>query len=103
MTIRQKFTVAALLTSFALASNPAQADVLGFSVTLPSAGAVAAEVTRIVASDLTSSLRSALSAPRVTRVRQSPSVTVQEMETVVVVATRLPAATESLAARTDRR
>ena len=38
MNIRQKFTVAALLTSFVLASNPAKADVLGFSVALPDLG-----------------------------------------------------------------
>ena len=102
MNTRQKFTVVALLTGFALASSPAQADVLGLSVTLPNLGAVTAEVTRIVAADATASLRNALGAPRVTRVRQSPSVTVEQMETVVVVATRLPA-TESLAARADRR
>lgn len=101
MNTRQKFTVVALLTGFALASNPAKADVLGFSVTLPSLGSVTTEVSKIVAADLTASLRNALSAPRVTHVRQSPSVTVHEMETVLVVATRLPA-TESLAARTDR-
>jgi hypothetical protein len=102
MNILQKITVAALLTGFALASNPARADGLGFSVTLPSLGAVTAEVSRIVVADLRASLRNALNEPRVTRVRQSPSVTVQEMETVVVVATRLPAAA-SLAARADRR
>ena len=97
MNIRQKLTVAALLTSFALASNPAKADVLGFSVTLPSLGSVTAEVAQIVAADLTASLRNALAAPRMTHKRQSPSVTIQEMETVLVVATRLPQATESLA------
>jgi hypothetical protein len=104
MNTRAKFTVAALLTTFALASNPAKADVLGFSVTLPSLGAVAAEVTKIVAADLTASLRQALSAPRVTRVRQSPTVTVHEVvETVTVVATRLPPlATETLAQASTR-
>jgi len=49
---------------------------------------------------MTASLRNALAEPRVTRVHRSPSVTVEEMETVLVVATRLPA-TESLA-RSDR-
>jgi hypothetical protein len=97
MNTRAKFTVVALLSGFALASNPAKADVLGFSVTLPSIGAVTAEVSKVVAADLTASLRSALSQPRVTRTRTSPTVTVQEMETVMVVATRLPPATESLA------
>jgi hypothetical protein len=101
MNTRAKFTVVALLATFALASNPAKADILGFSVSLPNLGAVTAEVTKIVVADLTASLRNALSAPRVSRVRQSPSVTVQEMETVMVVATRLPA-TESLAARAER-
>jgi hypothetical protein len=96
MNTRAKFTAVALLSVFAMASNPAKADVLGFSITLPSAGAVTAEVARIVAADLTASLRNALAAPRVTRVHQSPTVTVEEMETVLVVATRLPA-TESLA------
>ena len=102
MNIRQNLTVAALLTSFVLASNPAKADVLGFSVQLPDLGSMTAEVTKIVAADLTAYMRSALSEPRVTRTRQSPSVTVHEMETVIVVATRLPAAAESLAARADR-
>ena len=102
MNIRQNLTVAALLTSFVLASNPAKADVLGFSVQLPDLGSMTAEVTKIVAADLTAYMRSALSEPRVTRTHQSPSVTVHEMETVIVVATRLPAATESLAARADR-
>ena len=101
MNTRAKFTAVALLSVFAMASNPAvKADVLGFSATLPNLGSVAPEVTRIVAADLTASLRNALNAPRVTRVRQSPSVTVEEMETVLVVATRLPAS-ESLA-RSDR-
>jgi hypothetical protein len=99
MNTRAKFTVVALLSVFAVASNPAKADVLGFSVALPNMGAVAAEVTRVVAADLTTSLRSALSEPRVTHKRQSPTVTIEEMETVVVVATRLPGATESLADR----
>ena len=98
MNTRAKFTVVALLSVFAMASNPAKADVLGFAVNLPSLGAVTAEVTRIVAADLTASLRNAVSAPRVSHVRRSPTVTVQEMETVLVVATRLPA-TESLANR----
>ena len=104
MNTRAKFTVVALLAGFALASNPAKADVLGFSVTLPSIGAVTAEVTKMVAADLTASLRRALSEPRVTRTRQSPTVTITEvvettaMETVTVVATRLPPqATETFA------
>jgi hypothetical protein len=97
MNIRQKFTVAALLAGFAFASNPAKADVPGFSATLPTLGSVTAEVAHVVAADLTASLRNALSAPRMAHKRQSPSVTVQEMETVMVVATRLPQATESLA------
>ena len=96
MNIRAKLTVVALLSGFALASNPVKADVLGFSVTLPEIGAVTAEVGKIIAADLKSYLRNALSAPRVTRKRQSPTVTVEEMETVFVVATRLPA-TEALA------
>ena len=101
MNIRQNLTVAALLASFAFASNPAKADVLGFSATLPSLGTVTAEVAHIVAADLTAALRNALLAPRMTHKRTSPSVTVEEMETVMVVATRLPQATESLA-RADR-
>jgi hypothetical protein len=97
MNTRAKFTVVALFSVFAFASNPARADVLGFSGTLPSIGAVTAEVAKIVAADVTSFLRNAISAPRVTRTRQSPTVTVHQvvetaaMETVTVVATRLPA------------
>jgi hypothetical protein len=109
MNTRANLTVVALLSVFAVVSNPAKADVLGFSVTLPNIGAVTAEVGKIVAADLTASLRKALSAPRVTRTRQSPTVTVTEvveaaaMETVTVVATRLPPlATETLAQATTR-
>jgi hypothetical protein len=109
MNTRAKVTVVALLSVFAVASNPAKADVLGFSATLPTLGAVTAEVGKIVAADLTASLRQALSAPRATRTRQSPTVTVHQvveaatMETVTVVATRLPPlATETLAQATTR-
>ena len=97
MNTRAKFTVVALFSVFAFASNPAKADVLGFSGTLPSLGAVTTEVAKIVAADVTSYLRNAISAPRVTRTRTSPTVTVHQvvetaaMETVTVVATRLPA------------
>ena len=122
MNTRAKVSVVAALSVFAMASNPAKADVLGFSVTLPDLGAVTAEVTKIVAADVTAYMRSALSVPRVTRKHQSPSVTVHEvveattMETVTVVATRLaptietvtvvasrlpPLATESLAQASD--
>ena len=97
MNNRAKLTVVALLSVFAMASNPAKADVLGFSVALPDLGAVTAEVGKIVATDMTAYMRSALSLPRVTRKHQSPTVTIEEMETVIVAATRLPAATESLA------
>jgi hypothetical protein len=97
MNTRAKVTVVALLSVFAFASNPAKADVLGFSATLPSLGAVTTEVAKIVAADVKSYLRSALSAPRVARTRTSPTVTIHQvvetaaMETVTVVATRLPA------------
>jgi hypothetical protein len=113
MNIRQKVTVAALLTGFALASNPAKADVLGFSVALPEIAAVTAEMGKTIAADMTAYLRNALSEPRVTRKHQSPTVTIEElgstameaatMETITVVATRLPPqATESLAQNTSR-
>ncbi|HET9448022.1 MAG TPA: hypothetical protein VFO35_17280 [Steroidobacteraceae bacterium] len=97
MNTRAKVTVVALLSVFAFASNPAKADVLGFSATLPSLGAVTTEVAKIVAADVRSYLRSALSAPRAARTRTSPTVTIHQvvettgMETVTVVATRLPA------------
>jgi hypothetical protein len=97
MNTRAKFTVVALFSVFAFASNPAKADVLGFSGTLPGIGAVTAEVAKVVAADVTAYLRNAISAPRITRTRQSPTVTVHQvvetaaMETVTVVATRLPA------------
>lgn len=113
MNIRQKVTVAALLTGFALASNPARADVLGFSVALPEVAAVTAEIGKTIAADVAGYLSSALSAPRMTRKHQSPTVTIHEMgtptietaamETITVVATRLPPqATESLAQNTSR-
>ena len=117
MNTRAKLTVVALFSVFALASNPARADVLGFSIALPGVGAVTAEVGKIVAADVTAYLRNALLAPRVTRKHQSPTVTVSQLdsatietvtvvasrlaptiETVTVVATRLaPLASESLA------
>ena len=49
MNNRAKMTVVALLSVFAMASNPAKADVLGFSVALPDLGAVTAEVGKMVA------------------------------------------------------
>jgi hypothetical protein len=108
MNTRQKFTVVALLSSFALVSNPAKADVLGFSVAMPEIGAVTAEVGKIVAADLTATLRNALTAPRITRKRQSPTVSIQEMdaatiETVTVVATRLPPTAATQVAHTGTR
>jgi hypothetical protein len=122
MNTRAKLTVVALFSVFALASNPARADVLGFSVTLPGVSAVTAEVGKMVAGDVTAYLRNALLAPRATRKHQSPTVTVSEigpatietvtvvasrlaptMETVTVVATRLPPlATETLAQANTR-
>ena len=102
MNTRAKFTVVALFSVFAFASNPAKADVLGFSGTLPSVGAMTAEVAKVIAADVTSYLRNAISAPRVTRTRRSPTVTVHQvvetaaMETVTVVATRLPPAMETV-------
>ena len=101
MNILQKMTVAALLTGFALASNPARADVLGFSVALPDVSAVTAEVGKMVAADMTAYLRNALLAPRVTRKHQSPTVTIDAIdpatiETVTVVATRLEPTIETV-------
>ena len=49
-----------------------------------------AEVSKAIAADVAAQLRNALKAPRATRVRQAPSVTVIETETVVVEASRLP-------------
>ncbi len=67
-----------------------------------------AEVGKIVAADAGAYLRNALSAPRVTRTRQSPTVTIHEMETttmdtatmetITVVATRLPMETITVVA-----
>jgi hypothetical protein len=109
MNTRANLTVVALLSVFALASNPAKADGLGFSGTLPTLGAVTTEVAKIVAADVTSFLRNAVSAPRATRTRTSPTVTIHEvvettaMETVTVVATRLPPlATETFAQANTR-
>jgi hypothetical protein len=109
MNTRAKFTVVALFSVFAFASNPAKADALGFSGTLPSIGSVTTEVAKIVAADVTSYLRSAISAPRVIRTRQSPTVTVHQivetaaMETVTVVATRLPPLTTETLAQANTR
>ena len=117
MNTRAKLTVVTLFSVFALASNPARADVLGFSAALPSVGSVTAEIGKMVAADVTAYLRTALLAPRVTRKHQSPTVTVSQIdtatietvtlvasrlaptiETVTVVASRLPAlSSESLA------
>ena len=105
MNIRAKFTVVALFSVFAFASNPAKADVLGFSGTLPSLGAVTTEVGQDRRRRRDAYLRNAVSAPRVTRTRQSPTVTVHQivetaaMETVTVVATRLPRWKRSLWSR----
>ena len=99
MNTRAKVTVVTLFSVFALASNPARADVFGFSVALPSFGTVTAEVAKIVAADLTASLRNAVLAPRATRVHRSPTVTVYQIdpiETVTVVATRLAPTIETV-------
>jgi hypothetical protein len=56
----------------------------------------------MVTADVGQYLRTALSAPRVTRTRQSPTVTIHQvvetttMETVTVVATRLPPQMETV-------
>ena len=101
MNTRAKLTVVALFSVFALASNPARADVLGFSVAMPNVGTAMAEVGKVVAADLTASLRNALLAPRATRKHQSPTVTIHEIdsatiETVTVVATRLEPTIETV-------
>jgi hypothetical protein len=102
MNTRAKMTVVALFSVFALASNPARADVLGFSVALPSVGSVTAEIGKMVAADVTGYLRNALLAPRVTRKHQSPTVTVSQIddvatiETVTVVASRLAPTIETV-------
>jgi hypothetical protein len=102
MNTRAKLTVVALFSVFALASNPARADVLGFSVALPSIGSVTAEVGKMVAADVSAYLRNALLAPRVTRKHQSPTVTVSQIddaatiETVTVVASRLAPTMETV-------
>ena len=64
MNTRAKVTVVALFSVFAFASNPARADGLGFSGTLPSIGAVTAEVAKVVAADVTSYLRKRSGTPR---------------------------------------
>lgn len=74
------------LTSTAAPVSAAQV----FGVTLPDLSAVTAEVSTLIAREVTAQLRNALDAPRKARVRQSPSVTVVEMETVTVEASRLP-------------
>ena len=103
MNTRAKLTVVTLFSVFALASNPARADVLGFSVALPSVGSVTAEIGKMVATDVTAYLRNALLAPRVTRKHQSPTVTVSQIdsatatiETVTVVASRLAPTIETV-------
>jgi len=100
MNTRAKLTVVTLFSVFALASNPARADVLGFSA-VPSVGSVTAEIGKMVAADVTAYLRNALLAPRVTRKHQSPTVTVSQIdtatiETVTVVASRLAPTIETV-------
>jgi hypothetical protein len=89
MNTLKKITAAVLLGVLALGLNvPARADAhqCGFDFS-----AATAAVTRQIAADVASQMGKALSAPRVVRVRQSPSVTISEIaELVVVVATRLP-------------
>ena len=101
MNTRAKMTVVAMFSVFALASNPARADVLGFSAALPDFSAMTVEVGKMVAADMTAYLRNALLAPRVTRKHQSPTVTIDviepaTIETVTVVATRLEPTIETV-------
>jgi hypothetical protein len=89
MNTLKKMSAAVLLGVLALGLTvPARADApeCGFDFSAATGAA-----TRQIAADVASQMGKALSEPRVTRVRQSPSVTITEIaELVVVVATRLP-------------
>ncbi|MGH8176260.1 MAG: hypothetical protein ACREV5_08380 [Steroidobacter sp.] len=88
----KKFSMGVVLGVLALTASAAPSSAAEvFGVALPDLSAVTAEVSKFVAREVTSQLRNALNAPRQTRVRQSPSVTIVEAGAVVVEATRLPA------------
>jgi hypothetical protein len=112
MNTLQKLTISVLLAGFTFGSTVAvQADVLkmaakadALNFAIPTVAALTVEVGKGIAKEvgvqLRAQLRAALKAPRVSRSRQSPTVTVQPMETIVVVATRLPPIGEATVTRT---
>jgi hypothetical protein len=91
MNTLKKLSTAAVLGVLALTSTvPARAGEMS-EMSLPGLSAAKSEIGRAVATDLTAQLRAALNAPRIHRMRQSPSVTITEEDAMVmVVAKRLP-------------
>jgi hypothetical protein len=86
-----KSSASALLTVLlagAVAAPARSAEV--FESVLPSASSLMAEVSRQVAAEVASYFKAATSAPRTYAKRTSPSVTITAIETVTVVASRLP-------------
>ena len=91
MNTLRKFSMGVVLGVLAVnaTTTPANAADL-FGVSLPELSTVTAEVSKMIAADMTAQLRNALNAPRKTHVRRPPSVRVIETAEVVVEASRLP-------------
>jgi hypothetical protein len=86
-----KSSVSAVLTVLlagAVAAPTRAGEVLDYN--LPSVSSLTANATRQVAAHVASYLRTATSAARTYAKRQSPSVEITAIETVMVVASRLP-------------
>jgi hypothetical protein len=96
-----KSSVSALLTVLlagAVAAPTRASEVFQYS--LPSVSMLVADSGRRVAADAASYFRAALAAPRTYAKRRSPSVEVTAIETVIVVASRLPPMEEVIVAAT---
>ena len=88
----KKLAIGVVLGLLALAgTGPTRAvEVFGFE--LPDLSAITGEIGKTIAADVKAQLHAALEVPRAARVRKSPSVSIIEVDAMVVVeATRLPA------------
>lgn len=85
MNLLKKLSMGAVLGVLALASTaPAQAGHV-FGVHLPDLSAVTIEIAKSIAAEAAAQLRKAMTMPRPARERQTPSVTITELDALVVV------------------
>lgn len=103
MNMLKKLSTGAVLGVLALTSAGCAQTHKVSDVAFSAFATATTQVSRQIAADLTVELRKALNAPRAVRVRTSPTVLISDaiepgMESVIVVATRLPIETVIVAA-----